>query len=676
MDKLSILKKHFGYTSFRTGQELLIDRILAGRDVLGIMPTGGGKSLCYQLPALLKEGTAIVVSPLISLMKDQVDGLVENGVSCTYINSSLTGAELSARLRDLEKGVFKLAYVAPERLNTWEFVEIAKSINISLIAVDEAHCISQWGHDFRPSYKEIPKFIDRLPTRPCVAAFTATATQFVKEEIKTLLALRAPFEVATGFDRPNLFYSVAKPQNKLKFVADYLKRFEDEASDGSGALQTTHPSRSSRSAQGIGRERRFNASGIIFCATRKTVDSLTKALQDQGYPAEAYHAGYESAQRKTVQENFMFDRTKIIVATNAFGMGIDKPDVRFVIHYNMPKNMEAYYQEAGRAGRDGEDSDCILMYSPADVVRQKLLMASADSAGSGGLSGSLGLTDALGEFDMNDLSVSASVSEAERETMMHENLQTLVNYCHTHECLRGEILKYFGEMPEQETCAKCGNCLNESKMVDMTLEAQKILSCIFRTNQRFGSGTIIKVLRGSKDKKILDWQLDKQSTYGIMGESSENLIKEIIMHLLAQGYLQTSGGEYPLLALSPTSKQLLKGETQFFVRQDRLDASTVSRKEKPDRTKGRGKGSGTGTTALTEAEGDLYDHLVALRRRLADEKSLPAYIIFGNATLADMAALKPQTKEEMLEVKGVGEKKFETYGHIFLEAIRGFGTKG
>jgi len=664
MDKLSILKKHFGYTEFRTGQELLIDRILAGRDVLGIMPTGGGKSLCYQLPALLSEGTAIVVSPLISLMKDQVDGLVENGVSCTYINSSLTGAELAARLRDLEKGVFKLVYVAPERLNTWEFVEIAKHINISLIAVDEAHCISQWGHDFRPSYKEIPRFIDRLPIRPCVAAFTATATQFVKEEIKTLLGLRAPFEVATGFDRPNLFYSVAKPQNKLKFVVDYLKRFEDEAS---GASQTGHPSRASRSALGMGKERRFNASGIIFCATRKTVDSLTKALKDHGYPVEAYHAGYESAQRKTVQENFMFDRTKIIVATNAFGMGIDKPDVRFVIHYNMPKNMEAYYQEAGRAGRDGEDSDCILMYSPADVVRQKLLMASADSAGLGSQA------DAMDAFEMDVMPVSASVSEAERETMMHENLQTLVNYCHTHECLRGEILKYFGETPEQATCAKCGNCLNESKMVDMTLEAQKILSCVFRTNQRFGSGTIIKVLRGSKDKKILDWQLDKQSTYGIMGESSENLIKEIIMHLLAQGYLQTSGGEYPLLALSPTSKQLLRGEAQFFVRQDRLDASTVSRKEKPDRTKGRGKGSGTGALSLTEAAGDLYDHLVALRKRLADEKSLPAYIVFGNATLADMAALKPQTKEEMLEVKGVGEKKYETYGHIFLEAIRGFG---
>lgn len=640
MEKLEALKKHFGYTAFRSGQAQLIDQILAGRDVLGIMPTGGGKSLCYQLPALMKRGTAIVISPLISLMKDQVDGLVENGVASTYINSSLSGMELAARLEDLRRGDCKLVYVAPERLNTREFVEIARTLDISLIAVDEAHCISQWGHDFRPSYKDIPTFIQRLSVRPPVAAFTATATTFVKEEIKALLELRSPFEVATGFDRPNLFYSVAKPKNKLKFILEYLKKFDFGASAG--------------------------ASGIIFCATRKTVDSLARELQHKGYPVEAYHAGFDSAQRKAVQENFMFDRTKIIVATNAFGMGIDKPDVRFVIHYNMPKNMEAYYQEAGRAGRDGEDSDCILMYAPADVVRQKLLMASASANASANASADAFANDGSeawmeygldrGSFDLPD--------GIDRETLMHNNLQTLVNYCHTHACLRGEILKYFGEAAPAEECSKCGNCLNTSQMADMTVEAQKILSCIFRTNQRYGSGTIIKVLRGSKDKKIMEWKLDQQSTYGIMSAYSENLIKEMIMHLIAQGYIQMTGTTYPILTLSATSKQLLKGETQFFVKQDRLDASTVSKKEKSSR--------GKENAALAETAGGLYDHLVALRKRLADEKSLPAYIVFGNATLVEMATLKPKTREEMLEVKGVGEKKFETYGHLFLEAIRDF----
>jgi ATP-dependent DNA helicase RecQ len=602
MDKLQILKKYFGYTSFREGQERLIDQILLGRDILGIMPTGGGKSLCYQLPAMLSEGTAIVISPLISLMKDQVDGLIENAIPSTYINSSLTSAELSRRGRALAAGEYKLLYVAPERLNTREFIEITSQIKISLVAVDEAHCISQWGHDFRPSYKEIPRFIQNLPQRPCVAAFTATATPFVKEEIKTLLELRNPYEVATGFDRPNLFYQVAKPQNKLKFVADYLKNLDQ------------------------------GTSGIIFCSTRKTVDSLTNELQKKGYSVEGYHAGYISEDRKAVQENFMFDRTRIIVATNAFGMGIDKPDVRFVIHYNMPKNMEAYYQEAGRAGRDGMDSDCILLYSPADVVKQKLMIAN-----------------------------NAEMSTPERDELTHSNLQTLVNYCHTHACLRASILSYFGEVQAFEKCDKCGNCLNESKLVDMTTEAQKILSCIFRTQQRYGSGTIIKVLRGSKDKKILDLNLDHQSTYGIMADQSEGLIKEIIMHLIAQGYLQMAGSTYPILVLNQASKELLKGEMRFFLKQDRLDASTLSKKEKVKR---RQEDQG-----LSESSTRLYDHLVSLRKRLADEKNLPAYIVFGNATLSEMARVMPRSKDEMLEIKGVGDKKFESYGELFLNEI-------
>ncbi|NDL68473.1 DNA helicase RecQ [Anaerotalea alkaliphila] len=606
MDKRQALKKHFGYTTFRQGQEGLIDQILSGRDVLGIMPTGGGKSICYQLPALLSEGTAIVVSPLISLMKDQVDGLLENGVPSTYINSSLSPEELSRREEAILEGRCKLVYVAPERLDTRDFLAIASRIRISLVAVDEAHCISQWGHDFRPSYKEIPRFIRKLPQRPPVAAFTATATRFVKEEIKSLLELDSPYEVATGFDRPNLFYKVAKPQNKLRYVADYV--------------EGQHP----------------DGAGIIFCATRKAVESLAKELQKKGHSVEAYHAGFESEQRKAVQENFMFDRTRIIVATNAFGMGIDKPDVRFVIHYNMPKNMEAYYQEAGRAGRDGGDSECILLYSPADIVKQKLIIAN-----------------------------NAEMGATDRDDLLRGNLQTLVNHCHTQECLRASILGYFGESQEVENCGRCGNCLDESEQVDMTTEAQKILSCIYRTNQRYGAGTIIKVLRGSKDKRIQDLGLDGQSTYGIMADRSEGLIKEIIMHLIAQGFVQMAGGAYPTLALSQASRQLLKGEARFHLRQERLDAAEPGKKGKPRRSREDG--------SLSEAASGLYAHLVSIRKKLAEERQLPAYLVFGNATLLEMAQAAPRNREEMLEVKGVGEKKFESYGPIFLEGIRAYG---
>lgn len=607
------LKKYFGYSAFRTGQEQLINQILAGTDVFGIMPTGGGKSICYQLPALMLEGITIVISPLISLMKDQVDGLNENAIPSTFINSSLTQRELSERLEGLRHGLYKLCYVAPERLGAYDFIELAKSLPIALVAVDEAHCISQWGHDFRPSYKEIPRFIAKLPHRPRVAAFTATATTFVKDEIKELLELKNPFELVTGFDRPNLYYQVAKPQNKTKYVLQYL---ENQPEDHTG---------------------------IIFCSTRKAVDSLTKELIKRGYKAQAYHAGFDAAHRKQVQEDFMFDKTRLIVATNAFGMGIDKPDVRYVIHYNMPKNMEAYYQEAGRAGRDGEDSDCILLYSPADIVKQKLMIASGES------------------FSSED--------SDDRDELMHQNLQILVNYCHTHTCLREEILSYFGEPVAQENCGKCGNCLNTSEMTDMTIESQKILSCIFRTKQRYGSGTIIKVLRGSKDQKILDWGLDQQSTYGIMADQSEGLLKELIMHLIAQGYIQMVGGTYPILEFTDTSKLLLKGEERFYLRQDRVEAAD-GKKERQSKSKGKKKERRPGQDqASADEEASLYNRLVALRKQLADDKKLPAYLIFSNATLMDMAHVKPVNKDQMLEVKGVGEKKYDSYGEIFLAEI-------
>lgn len=617
LGKLETLKKYFGYSAFRTGQESLIDEIMAGNDVFGIMPTGGGKSICYQLPALMLEGVTLVISPLISLMKDQVDGLNENDISSTFINSSISQSELNLRLKGLKEGIYKLCYVAPERLGVYEFVELTKTLPIALVAVDEAHCISQWGHDFRPSYKEIPRFISKLPNRPIVAAFTATATTFVKDEIKTLLELKKPYELVTGFDRPNLYYQVAKPQNKTKFVLSFL-----EKQDG-------------------------NHSGIIFCSTRNSVDSLTKELKKRGYLAEAYHAGFDGNHRKTVQEDFMFDRTKLIVATNAFGMGIDKPDVRFVIHYNMPKNMEAYYQEAGRAGRDGDYSECILLYSPADIVKQKLMIANNGS----------------------DFEDDQSMGVGERSELMHQNLQTLVNYCHSNDCLRSEILAYFGEQVSENAqplnCKNCGNCLNASEMVDMTIEAQKIMSCIYRTKQRYGTGTIIKVLRGSKEQKLMDWNLDQQSTYGIMADQSEGLIKEIIMHLIAQGYLQMVGGTYPILELTDTSRAVLKSETKFYLKQDRMEAASSTKQGKGSKSK-----SGSGGAGLkNSADENLYEKLTALRKRLADEKKIPAYLIFSNATLVEMAVIKPITRDAMLEVKGVGDKKFETYGEVFLEEI-------
>lgn len=607
MNKYEALKKYFGFSAFRTGQELLIDQILLGRDVLGIMPTGGGKSLCYQLPALLGGGVTLVISPLISLMKDQVDGLTENDIPSTYINSSISTKEMNARTEGLRQGHYKLCYVAPERLGAWDFINLVSQLDITMVAVDEAHCISQWGHDFRPSYKEIPNFIEKLPKRPCMAAFTATATTFVRDEIRQLLKLKDPYEVTTGFDRPNLYYQVAKPQNKSKFVLNYL---ESQSED---------------------------ACGIIFCATRKTVESLYKELKKRGFSVGAYHAGFSPEERKAVQDAFMFDKTKIIVATNAFGMGIDKPDVRYVIHYNLPKNMEAYYQEAGRAGRDGEESECIILYSPADIVKQKMM-----------------------------IEVSGGMNGGQRDLLMHENLQTLVNYCHTNSCLREEILMYFGETTGHKNCKKCSNCTNESEFVDMSIEAQKIMSCIYRTNQRYGSGTIIKILRGSKDKKITEWGLEKQSTYGLMADHSEGLIKEIIMHMIAQGFLDVKGGTYPVLELTGTSKQVLKGEKQFYLKQDLIEATSRDKKDSKERGKKKSKLPAGITSDVSK---NLYEKLTALRKTIADEKGVPAYIVFSNATLSEMATHMPKTQEEMLEVKGVGDKKYETYGERFLNVI-------
>ncbi len=598
IDIYNALKTYFGYDKFKIGQEKLVNAVLDSKDVLGIMPTGGGKSLCYQLPAVLLEGITIVVSPLISLMKDQVDSLNEVGIPGTFINSTLSDSELSYRLGEIREGKYKIIYVAPERLNAFSFINLVRDINISMVAIDEAHCISQWGHDFRPSYVEIPKFISSIPKRPIVAAYTATATKEIVAEIKELIGLRNPVESLIGFDRPNLFYSVTKVSDKLSYVIDYLKINAIEKS------------------------------GIIYCATRKTVESLTEKLQRAGFSAVAYHGGMDSDQRQKHQDDFIYNKVQIIVATNAFGMGIDKPDVRFVIHYNMPQNMEAYSQESGRAGRDGQASDCILLYSPSDIVKQKLLI----------------------QYN--------SMSE-ERETLLYENLQYLIDYCHTNECLRNSILTYFGETVKNENCDNCENCLDKSEMVDITIEAQKILSCIYRADERYGSTTIIQTLRGSRNRKILDYGLDKISTYGIMREYTEDSLREIIMTLVSRDYIYITADKFPVLKLCAKSGEILRGEVKVYHKKHLVETKTSPKAKE---------------IISDNFNDELYGKLRELRYTISKEKGLAPFMIFHDATLKEMASFFPLNKSQLLNIKGVGLKKFESYGDSFLQIIGEYST--
>lgn len=594
MDKFEVLKTYYGYDTFREGQEALIDAFMT-KDVLGIMPTGGGKSLCYQIPALTSAGVTLVISPLIALMKDQVDGLNEMGISATYLNSTLTSKDQSQRIEAIKAMTYKLVYVAPERLLTESFYQLCQSLEIDRIAVDEAHCISQWGHDFRPSYKNIPLFINRLAKRPIVGAYTATATTYVIEEIKALLDLRDPYTRVTGFDRENLFYKVIKPTDPYKYLR--------------GVLQGTD----------------VQGSSIVYCSTRKTVDSLVKKLSNHGFSVAGYHAGMTHEDRSRVQEAFMLDDIKVIVATNAFGMGIDKPDVRQVIHYNMPQNMEAYYQEAGRGGRDGLPTVCILMYSPSDVVKQRMFMQENQVG-------------------------------PERYKIQLANLQTLVNYCHSDTCLRQAIQVYFGEHTAGDKCGSCGNCLNDSVFVDMTVVAQKILSCVYRTHERYGVNTVIQVLRGSKQKRIIDLGLDKVSTYGIETDYSEGGLREVVMTLIARGYLHLTVDAYPVLKLDERSRAVLKGQVSIRVRQERM----VEKKSKTQRVR----------KSDLAYDKDLFELLLAHRKALATEKNVPLYVVFSNAVLEELAFLMPQKAEEFLDIKGIGQKKFDTYGPGFMKCIQ------
>lgn len=596
MDIYKILSSYFGYDEFKEGQEKLVNAILENRDALGIMPTGGGKSLCYQLPAILLNGITIVISPLISLMKDQIDSLDEIGISATFLNSTLSDLEFNSRLNEIKNNKYKIIYVAPERLNTYSFLNLVRDIDISMVAIDEAHCISQWGHDFRPSYTEIPNFIQSFSSRPVVSAYTATATVEVIEEIKELIGLQNPVESIIGFDRPNLFYQVMKVNDKFNYIENHIKN--------------TFP----------------DGAGIIYCATRKSVEGLAEKLIANGFSAVAYHGGMNPETRQKNQDDFIYNKVQIIVATNAFGMGIDKPDVRFVIHYNMPQNMEAYYQEAGRAGRDGEISHCTILYSPSDIVKQKLL-------------------------------IQVNHNSQERETMLYENLQYLIDYCHTNDCLRKSILNYFGERTPYEKCDNCGNCLDESEMIDITIDAQKILSCIYRVNERFGITMVTGVLRGSRNRKLLEANLDNVSTYGIMKEHSVDSLREIIMTLVAKGYIYITADKYPVLKLDASAGEVLNGHVKVFHKKHLLEIKTSKKK-------------GISTEKLLENfNQDLFEKLRELRYKLSQEKEIAPFMVFHDSSLKEMASYIPRNKDSFLMIKGVGQKKYESYGEEFIAVI-------
>lgn len=597
------LKAVFGYDSFRPGQEVVINAILEGRDILAVMPTGAGKSLCYQVPAMLLSGITLVISPLISLMQDQVKALNEAGVNAAFINSSLSEKELNDTFKNAYKGHYKIIYVAPERLMSEGFISFAKSVEISMVTVDEAHCISQWGQDFRPSYMDIAEFINILDKRPIISAFTATATQNVREDIICSLGLSDPYFLVTGFDRENLFFQVDKPQNKERFILDFIERHRGE-------------------------------SGIIYCATRKNVDSLYTLLRKQHISVGKYHAGMSNEERKQMQNDFVFDYTSIVIATNAFGMGIDKSNVRFVIHYNMPSSMENYYQEAGRAGRDGLNSECILLFSPQDIIINRFL---------------------LEHKDFSDIDPIDAMTIRERDI---KRLQIMEGYCYTTECLRNYILKYFGEDPKKP-CDDCGNCLRQFETLDMTDEAKKIINCIYESRGRYGKNIIMDTVLGAKTARLTEIGATEYKSYGVLESSNKNLLRRLIEELLLEGYIAT--GEYQILKLRDISR-LKNTETKVLVKITDEDKMT-KRKEKPKKNK-------KGMDSLTSAGFKLFDKLKELRLEIARAEKIPPYIVFNDKTLIDMCAKMPTTKSDMLNVSGVGENKYGKYGERFIAVIK------
>ena len=603
MDKLAVLRQFFGFSAFRAGQQTLIDAVLSGRDALGVMPTGGGKSLCYELPALLLPGMTLVVSPLISLMKDQVMALRNAGIPAGCINSSMSLDELRETYRDVRYGAYKLLYVAPERLLTDGFCSLAQELEIPLVAVDEAHCISQWGQDFRPSYLKIVEFLQRLPRRPAVAAFTATATAQVRADIVRILQLQEPETVVTGFDRPNLRFEVLRPKDKRTALLQLLSERRDK-------------------------------SGIVYCATRKTVEQVCGLLQEAGFAATRYHAGLDAEERRENQEAFICDRRPVMAATNAFGMGIDKSNVSYVIHYNMPKCVEAYYQEAGRAGRDGSPADCILLYSPGDVTTAKFLISSS--------------------------SENEELTEAERLTVQAQDmarLEAMTGYCKTQDCLRGYLLDYFGQ-PHEKNCGNCGNCLAEYETQDLTREAQMILSCVVRARNRLGycvgASILSQTLHGGRSVRVRELELDALPTYGLMHTMPRAQIRERIELLERAGYLETDPVHGGVDTTERAAAVLFSGE-QVLTRMRRTPLTEPPKQKK---------------AAASRTDEPLLAALKALRFRIAQEQGVPAYIVFSNATLLDMAAKRPGSMQALLEVSGVGHVKAERYGAAFLNEIR------
>ena len=602
MEKTEILRQYFGYASFRKGQEALIDSILEGRDTLGIMPTGAGKSLCFQVPALMLEGVTLVISPLISLMKDQVSALCQAGIRAAYLNSSLTYPQYRKALANACAGVYKIIYVAPERLLTEEFLAFSHRVRIALVTVDEAHCISQWGQDFRPSYLKVPEFVAQLDERPVLAAFTATATEEVKRDIAAMLSLRDPFTITTGFNRDNLYFEVDKPPDKMAALLRYLR-------DNPGK------------------------SGIVYCTTRKTVEEVCQKLRTAGFPATRYHAGLSPEERRDNQEDFLYDRAPLMVATNAFGMGIDKSNVAFVLHYNMPGSMEAYYQEAGRAGRDGQPAQCILYYSGQDVATNRFLIEHGEGA-----------PDA-------DEETTARLREQDKE-----RLKQMTFYCHTADCLREYILRYFGETPENY-CGNCGNCSRYFEEADVTREAQLLVEGIARTGQRFGAKMVLDILRGSGNARILSGGFDKLPVYGKLAGVGEKRLRAILQFLELRGFVESTGDEYPVLRLRETAEDLMREDAALTMK--------IAREEVPARK----------SREPVPANPGLFDALRALRAKLAAAQSVPAYVVFSDATLRDMCARLPADADEMLEVSGVGQAKFAKYGEAFLGAIRDYTDK-